>query len=90
MGKMVLRGALYAGGADALGVLEARPSMDRWGSIGAERALPLACDELVTQCGAADAAVRAEGAGVVSPRQALRVVSGSRAGAGSRGCDCEP
>jgi hypothetical protein len=44
---MVLPGVLYAGAAYALGVLAARPWMDRWGSTAAERALPLAGDELV-------------------------------------------
>jgi hypothetical protein len=47
MSKAIARGALYAGGAYALSAVVARPWMDRWGSTGEERALPLAGDELV-------------------------------------------
>ena len=47
MSKTILRGVLYAGGAYALSAVVARPWMDRWGSTAEERALLLACDELV-------------------------------------------
>lgn len=48
-----------------------------------------AVGQLTSRCGAIrPGAVRAGGVGVVLPRQALRVASGSRARAGSRGCDC--
>jgi hypothetical protein len=47
MRSVVVRGALFAGGAYALGALTGRRWMDRWGSTAEERALPLAGDELV-------------------------------------------